>query len=342
MATDARPQQPGPIIFSTLELAPRDRLAAWNAAFGRLNEITVPDPAATALVHGTHWDLGGMVVSQNRLTAARFRRCSLRARRDGLDHWVVRVLRRGECRLRHDGFTAVLSPGQPLLFSMHDTWLCEWSDADWVSVTLPRELHPELSRRLAGRAPGPLSGPAAGLLATTLVALPEQLAKARPAELAGLGSGLLGLLSGCLASETKADDSFARRQRARDAIQRRMASARLTPKSLAAELGLSRSALYRLFEAEGGVAREIQAIRLAHARDALRDATRRLESVAAIGAAHGFPDPAVFSRSFRRAFGMPPGAARGAGPGEAPPSHVTAISGDLHGRLYARRTPTTG
>jgi AraC-like DNA-binding protein len=323
----------GPLVFSTVELPQAQRLAAWNAAFGRLNAIMLPDPGAPALVRGEHWELGGALVSHNRITAARFERDPSRTRRDGLDHWVIRVLRQGENRLQHGGFAARLAPGQPVLFSMRESWISEWSDAEWVSLTLPRDLHPEFTRGLAGRPSGPLRGAAAGLLGATLLALPAQLALARAEELPALAAGLRGLLRGCLLGGAAESAGLSRKQLVREAIRRRMTSARLTPDSLATEVGLSRSALYRLFETEGGVAREIQAIRLAHAREALRDPARRGESVAAIGAAHGFPDPAVFSRSFRRAYGMPPGAVRiGAPP---PPPAPASPRVDLSTRLYA-------
>jgi AraC-like DNA-binding protein len=342
MLDGAAAPRPAPLIFSNADLPERSRLEAWNAAFGRLNEISLLDPDAPALARGMHWDLGGAVIGHNRITATRFRRDLLRAQRDGLDHWVIRVLMRGACRMKHDGFTTRVTAGQPVLFSMHEAWLCEWSDAEWVSVTLPRDHDPDLSRQLGARAPGPLRGPAAALLGSALAALPEQLAAAQHHELPVLAERLRELLHASLMPGLAADENRARRQSARDVILRRMASARLTPERLAAEIGLSRSALYRLFEGEGGVARQIQAIRLDRAREALRDPARRGESVAAIGAAHGFPDPAVFSRSFRRAFGMPPGAARGEVPAAAAPARETPAPRDLAQRLYAPRAGSLG
>lgn len=323
-----------PILFSTAALPPAQRLDAWNAAFGRLNAIRLPGSGAPAIVHGRHWGLAGAVVSHNSITAARFVRDPLQARRDALDHWVIRVLLSGENRLRHDGFSARVLPGEPVLFAMQESWVSEWSDAEWVSVTLPRELDPELTRGLATIAPGPLRGAAAGLLGAALSALPARLNAARVQDLPGLAEGLLGLLRGCLLGDASAKPGVAAKQRAREAIRRRIASARLTPESLAAELGVSRSSLYRLFEAEGGVAREILAIRLAHAHAALADPARRCETIAAIAAASGFPDPSVFNRSFRRAFGLAPGALRRIAQ-VAPPGMDVAATGDVSARLYA-------
>jgi AraC-like DNA-binding protein len=326
-------QHMAPILFSTSPLAPTQRLDAWNAVFGRLNTIRLPAGDAKVDVQGAHWEVGGAIVSRNRTSAARFLREPQHLRLDGLDHWVIRLLLRGENRLAHDGFSARLGAGEVVLFSMRDSWVCEWSDAEWVSLTLPRAFDPELSRAFETLRPGPLRGAPAELLANALAALPARLIAARAEQAPALAQSIRGLLHASLLPS--APPALLAKERARAAIRRRLASARLTPASLAAELGMSRSALYRVFEAEGGVAREILALRLAAAQAALRDPARRGESVALVGAAHGFPDPAVFSRSFRRAFGLPPGALRSAARAglEAGPEV------DLAALLYAASPP---
>ena len=70
-------------------------------------------------------------------------------------------------------------------------------------------------------------------------------------------------------------------------------------------MGVSRSALYRVFEQQGGVARYILDRRLTAAHRVLCDAdeTRR---VGEIGAAFGFASDQEFSRAFRNRFGYRP------------------------------------
>jgi AraC-like DNA-binding protein len=89
-------------------------------------------------------------------------------------------------------------------------------------------------------------------------------------------------------------------------IDRELFSTSLTPDSLATAVGVSRRKLYRLFEAHGGVHREITARRLDRAHDILAGAATysRIKQVAY---ALGFQSAAHFSRSFKQRFGHSPG-----------------------------------
>jgi AraC-like DNA-binding protein len=337
-----------PITFATETLPRPQRLDAWNAAFGALNNIRLARPAEDPVaVLGQHWRLDGMLFSVNRVPDSRFEREAVQARRDGLDHWAIRVLRHGRSHVRHPGFSASLGPGEPVLFSLHETWVTEWEAAEWVSLTIPRDHNPQLSAGLATLPRGPLRGVGAGLLAQTLLALPAQLARAREADLAVLAEAARAMVAACLLTGVERDGSESetlRKERVRQAIRMNLSSARLSPARLSALTGLSRSTLYRLFDAEGGVARHIQDVRLSFAHAALRDPRQAERGVSDIAAAHGFPDPSVFARAFRRAYGVPPSVVRTAPPGLAPscPQRVRARKpgaaggSDMVGELYGR------
>jgi AraC-like DNA-binding protein len=93
-------------------------------------------------------------------------------------------------------------------------------------------------------------------------------------------------------------------------IDKHLGDAALSPDVLRAELGISRSVLYQLFEPLGGVGTFIRTRRLDHAFDAIvRDEAERMTLVE-IGYAHGFRSDAHFSRVFRARFGIAPGQLR--------------------------------
>nr|MBF0684701.1 helix-turn-helix transcriptional regulator [Pseudomonas sp.] len=97
-----------------------------------------------------------------------------------------------------------------------------------------------------------------------------------------------------------------RRERARRHIEKNLGSAKLGPDDISRAIGVSRSSLYVIFQPLGGVAKYIQARRLAHLRAAL---ARPLEtrSVAQLCYESGFASESHASRAFKQAYGVPPG-----------------------------------
>ncbi len=342
-----------PIVFTTADLPATQRLEAWNDAFGSLNAISLPEPGGGPVgTRSEYWRLdSGTLLSQSRVSACHFRRDRLRARRDGLDHWVLRVLRRGESIVRQPGFEARLRPGELLLYSLHECWATDWTDAEWVSLCLPRDLHPQLSAGLGSLPGGPQRGAGAGLLADILLALPGRMAGAAPDEVPALAEAVRAAVAACLlAGRPAGQDATAAalprelaKEKVRQAIRRNIGSVRLSPARLAAAAGLSRTTLYRLFESEGGVARAIRDMRLSLLHTALRDPALAQRSIAELAEAHGFADASSFSRAFRAAYGVTPGEVRARGlPGPAPPRAAGSEvppppDADLAAQLYGRR-----
>lgn len=91
-------------------------------------------------------------------------------------------------------------------------------------------------------------------------------------------------------------------------IETHLGAANLSAEAIAVQFGLSRSALYRLFEPLGGVADYVRKRRLTRAyADLARTATSKVRRrITDIGNDCGFESGAVFSRAFRREFGFAP------------------------------------
>ncbi|MGH8288064.1 MAG: helix-turn-helix domain-containing protein [Steroidobacteraceae bacterium] len=93
-------------------------------------------------------------------------------------------------------------------------------------------------------------------------------------------------------------------------VEQHLDSPALSAEFVCARSGWSRATVYRLFEAEGGLARYI---RKRHLLRAFRDLTSGPPSrlrIVDLALAHQFGSEASFNRAFRRAFGIPPGRAR--------------------------------
>ena len=93
-------------------------------------------------------------------------------------------------------------------------------------------------------------------------------------------------------------------------IETMLGSPSLGPDMLCQAFGLSRSALYRLFEPLGGVATYIQARRLARAYVELANPGKAPRKIYDIAYRWGFVSEYTSSRAFRRAFDLTPGEVR--------------------------------
>lgn len=94
-------------------------------------------------------------------------------------------------------------------------------------------------------------------------------------------------------------------------IERRLGDLDLTPVAVAEAHHISLRSLHRLFEEQGtGVAGWIRARRLERCHHDLTDPALAGRPIHTIAARWGFPRPADFSRAFRSAYGLTPGAYR--------------------------------
>jgi len=94
-------------------------------------------------------------------------------------------------------------------------------------------------------------------------------------------------------------------------VRKYLRSPALGPRLLCRSLRMSRSKLYRLMDAEGGVVRYIQRQRLLEAYALLSDPSVDLP-ITAIAEDLCFADTSGFSRAFRREFGATPNDVRAA------------------------------
>lgn len=304
--------------FSTDAFEARHRFDAWSSEFGTLNDIILPrEDRAGFQARCTAWRLGAFTIAASETPAMTMSRGPRHAARDGLDHWVLRVARKGSVRTRLGDARFETQPRQLVSYSVASGFEGEWSPAEWVTLWIPRDASSTLTAGLSLRAPGPRMGVGAAVLADMLLTLPEHLARADASEAATITEAITSLVSTCLlrgpasAAEELTDAGAPSlnpllRERVRRVIRDNIGSARLTPERIARAAGVSRSALYRIMEPEGGVARHVQRVRLAMVHAALSDPDCSACSIATLAEQHGFHDPSAFARAFRRAFGCTP------------------------------------
>jgi len=189
--------------------------------------------------------------------------------------------------------------------------------------------------------------PAGAVIGATMQAFAGSAPKMRLADFDAVADGLVALAAKSIAPElTRAGDKetlppLASFVTIRRYIDRKLASPDLSASSIAAEFGLSRASLYRLFEPAGGIAKYIRKVRLSRAYQEITAAEFSNRRIGFIAYQLGFKNVSAFSRLFHEVYGVTPGEARErarqtvakseyavpAGPGESLTRWLDALTG---------------
>jgi AraC-like DNA-binding protein len=285
----------GPIDVQTATLGSRDWLRC-----GEIGAVRVVELSASS---------GGVASLTARQT-----------RRSDADVCKIDVLVRGHGVVEQDGRQARLKPGDLAFVDLSRPARWALSPMRLVAVVFPRALLP-LRRDDTARLTGlRISGDrgAAALVSSLARQLVDHLDGHGAAAGARLGTAVLDLLTVGLAGRLDRGEHVPAdaRQRAlllriHAFIEQRLADPELSPGTIAAAHFISKRYLYKLFEAEQtSVAAWIRRRRLERCRRDLLDPALRHWPVSAIAARWGMPSATHFSRAFRAAYGVPPGAYR--------------------------------
>jgi AraC-like DNA-binding protein len=322
------------VASSTAGLPVTEQFEAWREQCGSVVEMVEPlGPGPGYPASCTSWKFGSFALSDVVAPAARYRRTRQQIRRDGLDHWVISIVRRGTHDLRTETGASTALIGLPYVFSFADAFEGQRSDIDWLCLFVTRETFPELGPVIDRCRQIPLANGLGQLLACYLHSLDARLPGMTEAELPRLVVATGAMVAACVVPSAEAREAaavplgWARRERVRQAIRQNLRSPRLTPNQLCQIVGMSRSHLYRLFESSGGVARYVQAERLREAHRALSDTEGRRD-IHQIAEDVGFFDASTFSRAFRREFGCTPSDVR-----------MAALAGERSGPMRRPVTP---
>jgi len=144
-----------PPLFSTAGLRARDRFAAWQDHVARLNSaVPIGEPPAGFVASSEAWQLGPFLLTRNLTPTMKLVRGGQLRRRDGLDHWSVRVAGEGVARVRAADRHFVIPARQPTLSSFALGFGSKYEAGEWVTLIIPRQFAPVLSAAMARRGGG--------------------------------------------------------------------------------------------------------------------------------------------------------------------------------------------
>ncbi|RFU39513.1 helix-turn-helix domain-containing protein [Actinomadura logoneensis] len=238
-------------------------------------------------------------------------------RRDDPDHYRVVLAVSGTVLLGQDGRTARLRAGDLALYDFSRPYELVYDSAVQLAVfsfarpllTVPADS----VRHLTAVPIGPDEGSAA-LAAPLLRRVAEDAETYRAAGSSRLPGVVTDLLDMTLAERSAKVAALAPETRERVLLRRvhafveqHLGDAALDPAAVAAAHHVSVRHLHRLFETEHTtVAAWIRHRRLERCRRDLADPAMAHQPVSSVAARWGMPDPAHFSRLFRRAYGVSP------------------------------------
>ena len=256
-------------------------------------------------------------MSDTTVPPARFARTRPVIAAGGLDALAVRLVQRGFLQGDAAGAPFLVQPSDILVLDLaqpSNFASAPSTETQEVTLWLPRD-----SMSVHGTDEDTLHGvvlhgssPGGAVVGAALAALAQHAGGMNVREMDALAGGTIGLIASALGPELHKRRPSIGPTAATLARIRRFIEAHLASPVLAGEFGLSRSALYRLFEPVGGVAGYIRRERL---RRVFRDITSpefanlRLSQLAS---RWGLRDQTTFSRAYRQVFGMTPREARAA------------------------------
>ena len=298
--------------FDTDYLPPEARLDAVRTGIGAAFDLRPNGTAPGEFCTRADIRLVGQTLINSRYSSAVVvERTRQRARRDGLDHYVFVVSHGISWIGEIDGVPLVAPPGSVVVIDLARATLGGTTAGSSTSYTVSRDALD--SRMQAGtvRHGTILRGAMAGLLTDYFVSLERRLPSVTAEEVPFVERATHDFMAACTAPsvarfELAADQIGASlRIAARRAIDARLHQPDLSPAEIAVVLGVSRAALYRACEPDGGVAAMIWQRRLKRAAQSLTDPADK-RRVSQIAFACGFASEAHFSRAFRREFGATP------------------------------------
>ncbi|MDO1585247.1 helix-turn-helix domain-containing protein [Rhizobium oryzicola] len=260
------------------------------------------------------WMLGEAAIGYMASGGQYFDRSRKKIARDSMDGYLLQFYLKGQSEDRHGSHLA--QAGDLYVLDMAQPLATTTTECAQISLVLPRRL---LAQHL--KSPDASHGqvissqePLVMLLRDTLVSFYNNIDKMTSETAEGVLRPVIDLAAMAINSQIDEEKTGSLNvmlfSSIRRHIDRHLLDPDLTVESVMQVFGLSRRTLYRMFEPVGGFSSYVQEQRLRRSYDALRAADMRHLPISTLAAMHGFVNPEVFTRAFRRVFTITPREAR--------------------------------
>lgn len=300
------------LFLSTEMVAADERTDFWREIIKPMFESTqLPEDKGMPLQGSIRsYAVNSLLIGATSFSRQQYKRDQRMISGGGIDHYLVEVLETGRVAGNYNGLCITANPGDITILDLGQIMESQVENGSRITAAILRtDLEKAVGwRNLHGtvlRAGLPvtklLMDYMIGLLAVAGDLSTSQSAATQEAMITLLAAGLNGHEGP--SHQERAALSVILRQRVLDYIDRHISDPALSPELLTLRFKVSRSHLYRTFEADGGVASIIRDKRLDLAYRALMTNSSRVLSITEIAYNCGFSNSTQFIRGFRTRFG---------------------------------------
>lgn len=321
-----------PLRFSTASLEPAEQFAIWRSHLEPIVEVGLPDgvtPQDGFAAEHTAWNLGKMLLVRQRTDAYRYTRSAEKLRSSSIDHWYIGIPHKGNAWTEVDGHVVESRRDTVTFRSLGHPYRGRATESEVTLLYMPYDLFADHAGMLVAANNSVFSGNYATLLIDYIGSVETRLPTLVASDLAKIVLTIRDMLVTCLAEAAPGRQNgvnpltLSMMERVHHYIHSNLGTQDLNPDSISRAVGISRTRLYQLFEASGGVLNYIRRKRLQDAYAALSDPINN-QRILDIAQEAGFDVAANFTRAFIHEFGLSPSEARKAAIGQLP----TNIHGD--------------
>ncbi len=302
------------VRFDARQVPAGEGFERWRASIGNTYAVSLPAglQASQFQYDIAFWQLDKVLLVDVSFGARSQKRSPRNIRADQVDHYRLSLQTAGSLRIDAGERRVVVRPGELLVTDMAREETYDSDGGANIVLFVPRDLLDAALPRpvdLHGVVP---RGAAADMLSSHLRSMAGACSQVTLHEAPGLMRATVALMAASvLPSRDNVDDArpVVDRTRLRQVsryIDAHLAQPDLSVQTIAAQVGLSRSSLYRVFEPLGGVARYVRERRLARVHALLADPAQRRHPVGRLAEDHGFASATHFSRAFREQYGYRP------------------------------------
>lgn len=311
-------------IFDTRDFLDKDKYESFKDSISVVFDVEGAEKAANFEASIKTYLMRELMLIEASTNAEQlFKRTAQAIAKDGLDHYLIQIFYEGYTAATRSKNEIVCDFGKIIVIDTSRPWEAFNGAFKNLTLTVPRRL---LAPRLIdadahhGQILDPAKSPFAQVFYDYLISMKNSVDKMSACEVTCLTDPGLDLLSaamnhalghGLKSDEVEGSLNYSMRLRVKQFIESNLSNSKLCAELIAAQCGVSRSYLYRLFpKSHGGVMSYARERRMNLALRRLTTFSEHSESVAEVAYATGFESESSFTRAFKSYYLMTPREAR--------------------------------